>query len=218
MARAKREDQIEEEEIEGGEINLVPYLDIVTNLMLFLLAGLSSAFLLGEINTTLPKHSPAAASQASKPQTKPDEQPIQLVVSVAPKELIVWSISGLEGTLQEPKLRLQAKPGVEGTEGPQFDLMALNRKLYDIASTRWGGKFRKRKTYQLILQADGGIPYETIIEIMDHARRKLPETGMPSTELKYPAMNKDETEFEPYEYNPEVHPLFFDILFSMGFE
>jgi hypothetical protein len=96
--------------------------------------------------------------------------------------------------------------------------MALNRKLHEIASTRWGGKFRKRKTYQLILQADGSIPYETVIEVMDHARRKLPDSGMPSSELVYPTLAKDEKEFEPYEYNPDVHPLFFDILFSMGFE
>ena len=31
----------EQEEIEGGEINLIPYLDIVTNLMLFLLASMT---------------------------------------------------------------------------------------------------------------------------------------------------------------------------------
>lgn len=217
MAVKRREEEIEQDEIEGGEINLVPYLDIVTNLMLFLLAGLSSAFLLGEINTTLPQHQPSSASTASQPNQKPDEQPLQLVVSVAPKELILWSISGLEGTLKEPKLRLSAQT-TSADGAPRFDLPQLNKALYDISATRWGGQFRKRKTYQIILQADGTIPYETVIDVMDHVRRKLPEKGMPPAALVYPDVDESGEEFKPYEYKPDVNPLFFDILFSMGFE
>ncbi len=217
MAVKRRAEEIEQDEIEGGEINLVPYLDIVTNLMLFLLAGLSSAFLLGEINTTLPQHQPSSASAASQPSQKPDEQPLQLVVSVAPKELILWSISGLEGTLKEPKLRLAGT--TSATDGaPKFDLRQLNKALYDIAATRWGGQFRKRKTYQIILQADGTIPYETVIDVMDHVRRKLPDSGMPPAALVYPDVAEGSEEFKAYEYNPDINPLFFDILFSMGFE
>lgn len=219
MAVKRREEEIEADEIEGGEINLVPYLDIVTNLMLFLLAGLSSAFLLGEINTTLPKHQKSSAQSATQPNQKPDEQPLQLVVSVAPKEIILWSISGLEGTLKEPKLRVSARPATTAGGAPQYELGKLNKALYDIAATRWGGKARKRKTYEIILQADGAIPYETVINVMDHLRRKLPPSGMPTTALVYPPeQDPPAEEFAPYEYNPDVHPLFFDILFSMGFE
>ena len=54
IAVERREEQIEAEEIEGGEINLIPYLDIVTNLMLFLLASISTGLVMGQINTTLP--------------------------------------------------------------------------------------------------------------------------------------------------------------------
>ena len=77
---ARREDEVEEEEIQGGEINLVPYLDIVTNLMLFLLASISSGFILGQIDTTLPDHSTASTKPAVDPDQKPDEQPLQLMV------------------------------------------------------------------------------------------------------------------------------------------
>ena len=41
MAMKRREEEIELEEIEGGELNLVPYLDIITNVVLFLLASVS---------------------------------------------------------------------------------------------------------------------------------------------------------------------------------
>ena len=45
----RREEEIEQEEMEGGELNLVPYLDIVTNVMLFLLATVTSGLILGNI-------------------------------------------------------------------------------------------------------------------------------------------------------------------------
>src|SRR5688572_30214765 len=89
LAVKRREDAIEEEEIEGGELNLIPYLDIVTNLMLFLLASVSASIILGQINTTLPdKGPPAASSTDTTPDTKPDELPLKLVVSVQRDKLV----------------------------------------------------------------------------------------------------------------------------------
>ena len=46
MEMKRREEEIEQEEMEGGELNLVPYLDIVTNVMLFLLATVTSGLIL----------------------------------------------------------------------------------------------------------------------------------------------------------------------------
>ena len=66
-AMLRREDEVEEEEIQGGEINLVPYLDIVTNLMLFILVSVSAGFILGQINTTLPDAAPASSVPPKDP-------------------------------------------------------------------------------------------------------------------------------------------------------
>ena len=57
LAMKRREEQIEDEEMEAGELNLVPYLDIVTNVMLFLLATVTSGLILGNINSALPQYS-----------------------------------------------------------------------------------------------------------------------------------------------------------------
>ena len=46
MAVKRREEHVEDEEMESGELNLVPYLDIVTNIMLFLLATVTSGLIL----------------------------------------------------------------------------------------------------------------------------------------------------------------------------
>ena len=58
----KREDDIEQDEIESGELNLIPYLDMVTNLMLFLLASVSAGLILVQIDSTLPDKKVDSAS------------------------------------------------------------------------------------------------------------------------------------------------------------
>lgn len=199
----RREDDVEQEEVESGEINLVPYLDIVTNLMLFLLASVTAVILLGQINTTLPDKGPAAASSTdTEPDQNPDEQPLKLVVSVTKDRALLWSFSGLEGTIQQPKLVLdrigrvgdscdgaymcetgvcdgKTQKCVTGAEAPVpvFDYRRLNAELYDIAKRRYAGRKRALPTYQAILMADDTTPYSTIIAFMGAMRCKMPEFG-----------------------------------------
>src|SRR5215470_19451217 len=88
----RREDDIEQDEIESGELNLIPYLDMVTNLMLFLLASISAGLILVQIDTTLPDKAPPS-TQASTPQTNLEDQPLKLVVTITRAEIILWSVT-----------------------------------------------------------------------------------------------------------------------------
>src|SRR5690242_20396827 len=99
----RREDEVEQDEIESGELNLIPYLDMVTNLLLFLLASISTGIIFTQIDTTLPDRAPPSTQVTQPQQANPDDQPLKLVVSVTRDRMILWSISGLEGTLQQPK-------------------------------------------------------------------------------------------------------------------
>jgi biopolymer transport protein TolR len=214
-AMARREEEIEEEEIQGGEINLVPYLDIVTNLMLFLLASVSSGFILGQIDTTLPDHSTAAAKPPVDPTEKPDEQPLQLMVSVTKNRMILWSVSGLEGTLQAPKATMGVVPPTSASDAPAYEYDKLNTALIEIATRRWGGKKRPEMTYEILLQADGDIPYETVITVMDHMRRPIPADGKTLPEVRMPKMElKDGKNVPTEDYDPKKHLLFVDVLFA----
>lgn len=242
-AMKRREEEIEQEEIEGGEINLIPYLDIVTNLMLFLLASITAGLVLGQLNTTLPDRGPSQAAMADQqPDQKPEEKPIKLVVSVTKQSMLVWSITGQEGTLKQPKATI-ARVADQGKEKPipAFDYKALNQTLYEIAGRRWKGKQRVLPTYQAILMADGDIPYGTVIATMDAMRCKLPGPGEAGGACLFPADKKALEEaqklvgpppndldsilertglFAPerIKYDPDKHALFHDILFSKGFE
>jgi biopolymer transport protein TolR len=197
----RREDFIEQDELESGELNLIPYLDMVTNLMLFLLASVSAGLILVQIDTTLPDKQ-TSPPVAQTPATNPDDQPLKLVVSVTRDRVILWSISGLEGTLGAPKQVFQ-RTGRDGEAcdggymcesnacdastqkcvpsrddpAPVFDYRALNNAMYEIANRRYTGKQRKAETYQAILMADGSIPYSTIVSVMGAMRCKLPDFG-----------------------------------------
>lgn len=199
----RREDFIEEQELEGGEINLVPYLDIVTNLMLFILMSVSGSLLLGQINTVLPDRGPPANSATPPPQQNPDDVPLQLVVSVKRDSIVLWSLAGgVGGTLAAPALSigLTGGPGSKGCDGgymcqsgaceagtcvgsdetpaPVFDYRALSKKLSEIATLRYQGKIRSMKTYQIFLNVDYSIPYSTIVSVMSALRCKIPDPGV----------------------------------------
>jgi biopolymer transport protein ExbD len=198
----RREEQIEDDERESGELNLIPYLDIVTNLMLFLLASISAGIILVQINTTLPDKGPPATQVTKPPPQNPDEIPLNLVVSVARDRVTIWSISQLEGTLAAPKAAFQrtgrdgdqcdgaymcesnfcdlaAQRCKAGTDAPApvFDYRAINAALFEIANRRYAGKARPANTYQIRLMADGQIPYSTIVSVMGAMRCLMPPIG-----------------------------------------
>ena len=211
----RREDLIEQEEIESGELNLIPYLDMVTNLMLFLLASVSAGLILTQIDSTLPDKAPAAVTPATQ-TPNPDDQPLKMVVSVTRDKAILWSISGLEGTLQQPKLTFP-RTGQDGTQcdgnymcesnacdansqkcipgkdvpQPVFDYRAISAALKEIANRRYAGKARKAETYQGILMADGGMPYSTIVSVMAAMRCKMPEFAKEAQACLLPSEDPD---------------------------
>jgi hypothetical protein len=201
----RREDAIEDEELESGEINLIPYLDIVTNLMLFLLASVTANILFGQVNTQLPDPGAPAPTNSADQTPKPDEKPLSLAIAVTSNELMLFSFSGQEGTLAAPKLKLprtgrtgercdsnqmcegnvcnssrvcEARPGAAIT--PVYDYRALNDALYDIAVRHFvvgGARPRKAESFQAVLMADPTIPYGTLVAVIGAMRCKLPVFG-----------------------------------------
>jgi biopolymer transport protein ExbD len=209
----RREDDIEQDEIQSGEINLIPYLDMVTNLMLFLLASVSAGLILVQIDTTLPDKAPQSQT-AANPPPNPDDQPLKLVVTITRPEIILWSVSNLEGTLKEPHARfLRTGRLGETCDGtymcesnncennlcvasrdiptPVYNYRALSDSLYEIAKRRYAGKARKSETYQIFLMADGSTPYETIVSVMAAMRCHLPGLGKEATSCMLPTEDPD---------------------------
>ena len=234
-AMKQREETIEQEEVEGGELNLIPYLDIVTNLMLFLLASISSSLILGQLNTTLPDQGPPpSAMQDQDPNQDPNQKPLGLIVAVTRTEIQVTSITGLEGgepqrPFTSPKAVIPRGPDVGNKYPiPSYDYRKLNDTLVEIATRRYKGQKRALPTFQLRLMVDPDIPYGTIIAVMDALRCKLPPPGkaatdaclFPSDEEAIKTATKPEDRengiYDPARvaYDPDRHALFHDIIFA----
>ena len=78
-AMRRMRDHNEELEEETGEINLVPYMDIVTNIIIFLLASVVNQVALGNVNVSVPSLASAGSSTVDDQPPKP---PLNLTVTV----------------------------------------------------------------------------------------------------------------------------------------
>ena len=145
MAMKRREEQIEHEEMEAGELNLVPYLDIVTNVMLFLLATISSGIILGNINSALPEYSQTEGG-GSTSDLEQEEPPLQMTVYLTAESLRFLSTPGLEGSLDKPliELRRDVPPVARDPKEPKllsdFDYAKLTLSAQGVITRRWKGK------------------------------------------------------------------------------
>jgi hypothetical protein len=132
----------------------------------------------------------------------------------------LWSVSGLEGTLQQPKdvigrtghdgqdcdgnymcesgfcsdnrkCGVPLPPAVPPQPTPVFDYRKLNADLFEIANRRYNGKQRKADTYQIVLQASPEIPFNTIASVMAAMRCKMPDFGKDATGCMLPTDDPD---------------------------
>ena len=91
-AMRRMRDHNEEIEEEAGELNLVPYMDIVTNIIIFLLASVVNQVSLGNINVSVPTISEGGAPTDEQP---PDKPPLNLTVSVGASGFTVAASGGV---------------------------------------------------------------------------------------------------------------------------
>ncbi len=119
------------------ELNIVPLLDIVINLMLFLLATSAATMALAETRAELPGTCPGDCRR---------EPGLELSVTVADGAMVVASRHG----------RLEAIP--RGADG--YDFAALAARLAEVHEAH-------PEERAVILSADPMVPYEAIVAAMD---------------------------------------------------
>jgi biopolymer transport protein ExbD len=157
---------------EGGELNLIPYLDIVTNVLMFLLATVTFAAALGDINVT----SPTTSNAVSVAQTPP-EQPkndLNLTVSISDKGFTIaasgavlyqgFSLDGAGNLVQPPGNVL---PTVPKKASGEFDYDLLAKKMLEIKRSPSASGETK-----VIVNANPDILYDTVVQVLDACRGK----------------------------------------------
>ncbi|MEM1413421.1 MAG: hypothetical protein AAGH15_00900 [Myxococcota bacterium] len=127
------------------ELNVVPFLDVVVNLIMFLLMSMGSVAFLAEVPARLPSYGEG-----------PGEAGFQLVVTEAG-----FHLSGPEGLLAPDC----ASPAMGGPTVPRhagrYDLGALRACAARAAGTAGG---------RITLSADPLVPFQTVVQAMDAVR------------------------------------------------
>lgn len=95
----------------------------------------------------------------SSPDPGPDAAPLRMVVSITTSDVTVWSISGLEGTLPEPRVRVPVGP--EATR-------KVSAVLEDIVKRRYGDK--QERDQSIMLMADAVVTMQSVAEMLGAVR------------------------------------------------
>src|SRR5690349_4721915 len=123
MRRRIREDE------HTGELNIVPYLDIVTNLVMFMLLSMTGLISLGVVNVSAPKiggDPAAAAAQAAGDQPK-----LLLTVAISRKGFYVAGANGVLGA-DAPAVDQARPPTVPLRGDGKYDFDALTEQMKRI--------------------------------------------------------------------------------------
>ncbi|WP_426751363.1 ExbD/TolR family protein [Myxococcus sp. Y35] len=149
---SRRKLKVREEE-ESGELNIVPYLDILMNLIIFMLLSITGLATFGIINVNAPAYGGPTAGMT---QENPDDAPkLTLSVLISKKGHFVSSENAILGEAGAPTIPVKA----DGTH----DFGALNAKMVEIKSA-----FPQET--KVIVGADPDVPYETLTQTLDAIR------------------------------------------------
>lgn len=154
-ARMRRmREEHEEAAEEGGELNLVPYLDIVSNIVMFLLATITFNATLANVNVTAPSY----ASEEEPAEERPaDRPPLNLTVQVSEKG---FTIAGSGSVMKNPKTGTVPTLPREADRYPFEALTTLAARI----KSEWRAETR------VIFVANPEVPYDTVVKTLDALR------------------------------------------------
>lgn len=154
---SRRKIKVKDEE-GSGELNIIPYLDILMNLIIFMLLSMTGLATFGILNVSAPVYGSGGGGNSD------EKPPLLLTVAVSKKGFFVGAqggvLGGAEGTGDPgqgagPTIPLKA----DGT----YDYDALNEKLKQVKS-----EFPTES--KVILAADAETQYEVLVATMDATR------------------------------------------------
>jgi biopolymer transport protein ExbD len=151
--RRLREEKEEEAE-ESGELNLVPYLDIVTNIVIFLLASITTyQMALSNVNVSAPIYGSGGGDSQGEP-------PLNLTVTTT---LNGFTIAASGAVLYNEQT--QSLPTIpKAATASELPWSALEDYVEKI-------KARYPDEHTITIQANPDVPYETVVKTMDTCRQ-----------------------------------------------
>jgi biopolymer transport protein ExbD len=158
---------------EGGELNIVPFLDIITNVMMFVLATVTVTF-----TATIETNPPKAGGSGAKPTT-PTLGLTILIVNEG------FSIKARGGNVAPgcndigPGLAVGKAPNEKGEQ--DYDYKALTSCVAKLKAS--SPDFADETT--VTVSANPNIPYQAIIGTIDAIRMLPPESRQPGQDCTH---------------------------------
>jgi biopolymer transport protein TolR len=143
---------------EDGELNIVPFLDIVVNLIIFLLATTAQVLAVAQLDAQLPTL--GRSSRSSSPIE--EGSTLNLSVTIAEAGVIVSGSGGKLG------------PGCEQVQSGRVITVPKRGNAYDWAGLTQCAQRLKRRfpdEERVILTADPAVEYQHLIAAMDALRQ-----------------------------------------------
>lgn len=230
MARRSRDDN----EAEQGELNLVPFMNMVVVIIPLLL--LSVVFLkAGVINITSPKLSVGPPSE-KKPKKK--KKPLNLTVAIDSKGFRIGATGAIlppqkgcpeggptlclaDDSMDSSDVKQKVKQAREAFASDSKSEAAAHKLLQEAAAAYdWTGLYNElseiKKKYPdetvVKVSANPDIPYSFVVRAMDVSRYKLPEDSYDNREKFWAAKPKSKVEKGKKKYEP----LFSDPILSIA--
>lgn len=147
------------EEEEGGELNIVPYLDILMNLIIFMLLSMAGLATFGMLNVNAPNYG------AAGPGNSENEKPaLTLTVAVAKSGFYIAATGGvLPGQAEPSAAPGEGAPTIPRKADGTYDYDALTAKMMEI-------KTNFPTESKVIIAAEADTDYDSLVSTMDATR------------------------------------------------
>ncbi len=158
--------EVDESE-QAGELNIVPFLDIITNVMMFVLASLAVTF-----TVTLAASAPKTSGKQWSP--KPPDESLGLAIVVGTDGYWIKARGGSLGAgckegasgVTIPRVSSAGAGGTADDGGRAFDADGLRRCLRQIKD-----RYKvARDERQVLVTAGPNVPFQELVRVMDAVR------------------------------------------------
>ncbi len=147
----------------AGELNIVPYLDILMNLIIFMLMSITGLAAFGIVNVNSPSYGGPSAGANTEQADKPQ---LLLSVLIGKDGFFVagtGAVLGQPGAEAQPAAADKTTPTIPKKADGTYDFAALTQQMMQI-------KAEFPQETKVILGADAEVPYEHLIGTMDAVR------------------------------------------------
>ncbi len=164
------------EDDEMGELNIVPYLDILMNLIIFILLSMSGLAAFGILNVNAPTYGGGGGGENN------DAPELLLTVAISPKGFYVAAkgavLPGESADSAGAEPNTAAPPTIPNKADGTYDYVALTEKMKVVKSSVKQmideNKVSKTSDSKIILVAEAATEFEVIVGTMD-ATRETPD-------------------------------------------